>query len=126
MRMTLAAVAATFALAPAAMAAQDQTQSQAQAQSAAAQGQPVSAQARDEDEAANLMVRRIYVAEPATIVLPSVVMARLSALGYRNLRDFDVERGLYEVEATNPDGREVELEVDPITGAILDIDDNWF
>lgn len=103
-----------------------QAQSQPQAQSAAAQGQPVSDQARSEDEAANMMVRHIYVVEPAGIVLPSAVMARPSSLGYRNLRDFDVERGLYEVEATNAAGREVELEIDPITGAIIDIDDNWF
>jgi hypothetical protein len=72
------------------------------------------------------MVRGIYVAQPTTIVLPSAVMSRLDAMGYRNLRDFDVERGRYEVEATNAAGREVELEIDPLTGAILDVDDNWF
>lgn len=82
--------------------------------------------AKAEDEAANLMVRRIYIHEPATIVLPSAVMARLRTLGYRDLRDFDIERGVYEIEATSPSGQAVELEVDPVSGAIVDIDENWF
>lgn len=122
MRTMLATLAVTALSAVSANAAQPQEQ----APSAAAEGKPVSTEARDEDEAANLMVRGIYVAQPTTIVLPSAVMSRLDAMGYRNLRDFDVERGRYEVEATNAAGREVELEIDPLTGAILDVDDNWF
>ncbi len=79
-----------------------------------------------EDRAADLMIRRIYIETPVEVVLPSAVMTRLRQLGYRNLHDFDIERGLYEVEATSPAGSDVELEIDPISGAILDIDDNWF
>lgn len=87
---------------------------------------PTRAPANSEDEAANVMVRGIYIQQPVTIVLPSAVMARLRTLGYRDLRDFDIERGVYEVEATSPSGQSVELKVDPVSGAIVDIDENWF
>ncbi|WP_089886557.1 PepSY domain-containing protein [Citreimonas salinaria] len=38
----------------------------------------------------------------------------------------DVEWGRHEVEAYAPDGNEVEIEFDPVTGAIMDIFAYWF
>lgn len=32
----------------------------------------------------------------------------------------------YEVEATAPNGEEVEIEIDPVAGRILDIEGNFF
>ena len=53
-------------------------------------------------------------------------MVRLLNLGYTNIHDFDVEWRVYEVEATTPAGEDVEIEIDPITGSILDIDEDFF
>ena len=77
------------------------------------------------DRAAEDMMTAVYVYETVDYLLPSEVMNRLQALGYSNFEDFDVEYGAYEVEATTPDGDEVEIEIDPISGAILDVDEDW-
>ena len=77
------------------------------------------------DEAAEDMMTAVYVYDTVDYLLPSDVMNRLQSLGYSNFEDFDVEYGAYEVEATTPDGDEVEIEIDPISGAILDVDEDW-
>ena len=84
------------------------------------------AEMADADVAAEDMMTSIYVREVPDYWTPSEVVARLSDLGYTNIDEFDVEWGDYEVEAMAPNGNEVEIEVSPITGEILDIDDNWF
>jgi len=78
------------------------------------------------DEAANLMFVEVYGATVPTYVSATDAVARMMDMGYTNIHNFDVEWGTYEVEAYAPDGNEVEIEYDPVTGAILDIDDNWF
>lgn len=92
---------------------------------ALAQGGAVNATPK-EDEAARTMVRSIYVYDPTSVIMPSAIMAKLRTAGYSDIHDFDIEAGIYEVEAKNPAGKDVELKVDPVTGAIVDIDDNWF
>ncbi|WP_230533865.1 PepSY domain-containing protein [Microvirga roseola] len=93
---------------------------------------PAAAQPADEtvlteaDRAANVVIERRYVYDRATTVTPSQIVARLRDLGYRDIHDFDVEYDHYEVEALSPSGEEVELEIDPVTGAILDIEENFF
>lgn len=77
------------------------------------------------DEAARTMVIEAYVAD-TPYQTPSEVVAMLRERGYTEIEDFDVEWGEYEVEATSPRGDGVELEIDPLTGAIIDIDDDWF
>ncbi len=72
------------------------------------------------------MIGTIYVYENMDCKKPSNVISRMKELGYTNIQGFDVEYGQYEVEATTPAADEVELEIDPITGAVLDIDENWF
>jgi len=43
-----------------------------------------------------------------------------------NTHDVVVEWGEYEVEAMSPAGEDVEIEIDPVTGAILEIDEDFF
>lgn len=78
------------------------------------------------DEAAETMFVQVYGdAAPTYTTVPEAI-ERMEAMGYTNIHDFDVEWGVYEVEAVAPDGNEVEIEFDPVSGAILEIEDNWF
>src|SRR6056297_1627353 len=65
-------------------------------------------------------------AETAAETMMGSVYVRGAALGYTDNDEFDVEWGVYEVEATAPNGSEVEIEISPVTGGIPEIDDNWF
>ncbi|WP_206862304.1 PepSY domain-containing protein [Lysobacter changpingensis] len=47
------------------------------------------------------------------------VRARLSAAGYTNVHDVDYEDGIWNAEADDPSGRDVELKIDPATGKII-------
>lgn len=78
------------------------------------------------DEAADLMFVEVYGDTAPAYMTASETIERMQAMGYTNIHDFDVEWGVYEVEAFAPDGNEVEIEFDPVTGAILEIEDNWF
>ena len=80
----------------------------------------------DAEQASERMMGRLYVRELPTYWTPSEVVARLQELGYSQITDFDVEWNHYEVEALAPNGEEVEIEIDPVTGQILDIEENWF
>ena len=81
---------------------------------------------QDADVAADTMMTTVYAREVPAYWRPSEVIARLHELGYTNIDEFDVEWGEYEVEALAPNGNEVEIEISPVTGEILEIDDNWF
>ncbi|TFL19666.1 PepSY domain-containing protein [Jannaschia formosa] len=78
------------------------------------------------DEAAEVMFVEVYGDAVPDYTTATDAVARMEAMGYTNIHDFDVEWGNYEVEAIAPDGNEVEIEYDPVTGAILDVSDNWF
>ncbi|MDG4647918.1 PepSY domain-containing protein [Roseibacterium sp. SDUM158017] len=78
------------------------------------------------DEAADVMFVEIYGDAAPAYMTTTEAIDRMMAMGYTNVHDLDVEWGRYEVEAYAPDGNEVEIEFDPVTGAILDISDNWF
>lgn len=106
--MTAAVALSAFLAAPAAAQQNQQTDDMAAA-----------------DEAARTMVIEAYVPD-TPYKTPGEVVAMLRERGYTDLHDFDVEWGNYEVEGTNPGGNDVELEIDPLTGAIVDIDDDWF
>lgn len=77
-------------------------------------------------EAADTMFVEVYGANVPEYVTVSDTIQRLQEMGYTNIHDFDVEWGVYEVEADAPNGNEVEVEIDPVSGAILEIEDNWF
>lgn len=47
------------------------------------------------------------------------VIAKLSAAGFRDFRDMDLEDGIWEVDATRQDGARVELRINGHTGAVM-------
>jgi len=115
-------LAALLAAAPA--IAQDngeQTGDQAETQNGMSEEEAQRAQ-----EAADEMIGSVYVREIPDYWSPADVMDRLNELGYTDIDEFDIEWGYYEFEATSMDGNEVEIEVDPVTGTIVSIEDNWF
>jgi hypothetical protein len=48
----------------------------------------------------------------------SEIQQRLEAAGYRDIDKIEREDNYYEVKATDPDGRRVELKVDPTSGDV--------
>ena len=47
------------------------------------------------------------------------VRAKLAAAGYTNVHDVDYEDGIWNAEADDPEGKDVELKVDPKTGKVI-------
>lgn len=47
------------------------------------------------------------------------VQLQLGAMGYRDLTKIEREHDKLEIEATDPQGRRVEIDVDPVTGDVL-------
>lgn len=50
------------------------------------------------------------------------IASRLQSQGYSNVRDIEFDDGYYDVEATGPDGRNVDLKVHARDGRILNQD----
>jgi hypothetical protein len=78
------------------------------------------------DAAAETMMTSRWTQDVPTYRTPTETIARLEELGYSEIEEFDVEWGVYEIEAVAPNGNEVEVEISPETGQILEIEDNWF
>ena len=47
------------------------------------------------------------------------VRAKLAAAGYTNVHDVDYEDGVWNAEADDPAGKDVELKIDPRTGKVI-------
>ena len=47
------------------------------------------------------------------------VRAKLAAAGYTNVHDVDYEDGIWNAEADDPEGKDVELTIDPKTGKVI-------
>ncbi|MCE7033041.1 PepSY domain-containing protein [Lysobacter sp. GX 14042] len=47
------------------------------------------------------------------------IRARLDAAGYTRVRDVEFDDGLWEAEAVDPQGRKVELKLDPESGEVI-------
>ena len=47
------------------------------------------------------------------------VRAQLAAAGYTNVHDVDYEDGIWNAEADDPAGKDVELKIDPTTGKVI-------
>lgn len=47
------------------------------------------------------------------------VRARLAAAGYTNIHDVDYEDGVWNAEADDSSGRDVEIKIDPVTGKVI-------
>lgn len=52
------------------------------------------------------------------LTIPQVIQ-RLESSGYRDFEEVDRESDSYEVKATDPEGRRVEIYVDPVTAEVL-------
>jgi uncharacterized membrane protein YkoI len=47
------------------------------------------------------------------------IRAQLAAAGYTHVHDVDYEDGIWNAEADNPEGKDVELKIDPDTGKVI-------
>jgi uncharacterized membrane protein YkoI len=47
------------------------------------------------------------------------VRAKLAAAGYLNVHDVDYEDGIWNAEADDPQGKDVEIKIDPKTGQVI-------
>ena len=47
------------------------------------------------------------------------VRAQLATAGYTNVHDVDYEDGIWNAEADDPAGKDVELKIDPTTGKVI-------
>ena len=47
------------------------------------------------------------------------MQAKLAAAGYTNVHDVDYEDGIWNAEADDPEGNDVELKIDPVTGKVI-------
>jgi len=47
------------------------------------------------------------------------VRAQLAAAGYTNVHDVDYEDGIWNAEADDPEGKDVEIKIDPNTGKVI-------
>lgn len=62
---------------------------------------------------------RVYPEEQVANLSEADVRARLAAAGYTNVHDVDFEDGIWNAEADDPAGKDVELKLDPATGKVV-------
>jgi uncharacterized membrane protein YkoI len=62
---------------------------------------------------------RVYPEEQVANLSEADVRARLAAAGYTNVHDVDFEDGIWNAEADDPAGKDVELKLDPATGKVI-------
>ena len=61
----------------------------------------------------------IFPDEQVANLNEDTVRAKLSAAGYTNVHDVDYEDGIWNAEADDPAGKDVELKIDPATGEVI-------
>ena len=61
----------------------------------------------------------VYPDEQVANLSEADVRARLAAAGYTNVHDVDYEDGIWNAEADDPQGKDVELKIDPRTGKVI-------
>ena len=52
------------------------------------------------------------------------VRAQLAAAGYTDVHDVDYEDGIWNAKADDPQGKDVELKIDPATGKVIGTEKN--
>lgn len=62
---------------------------------------------------------RVYPEEQVANLSEADLRARLAAAGYTNVHDVDFEDGIWNAEADDPAGKDVELKLDPATGKVI-------
>lgn len=65
---------------------------------------------------------RVYPDEQVANLSEADVRARLAVAGYTNVHDVDYEDGIWNAEADDPAGRDVELKIDPKNGRVIGAD----
>jgi len=61
----------------------------------------------------------VYPDEQVANLSEADVRAKLAAAGYTNVHDVDYEDGIWNAEADDPQGKDVELKIDPKTGKVI-------
>ena len=61
----------------------------------------------------------VYPDEQVANLSEADVRARLAAAGYTNVHDVDYEDGIWNAEADDPTGKDVELKIDPKSGKVI-------
>ena len=68
---------------------------------------------RDDDD------QRYVTSDMANWLSMEAITEKLSAAGYTDIDDIEVEHGLFEVDARDPEGNRVELKINPVTGDVI-------
>jgi uncharacterized membrane protein YkoI len=61
----------------------------------------------------------VYPDEQVANLSEADVRAKLAAAGYTHVHDVDYEDGIWNAEADDPQGKDVELKIDPKTGKVI-------
>ena len=61
----------------------------------------------------------VYPDEQVASLNEASVRAKLAAAGYTNVHDVDYEDGVWNAEADDPAGKDVEVKIDPKTGEVI-------
>ena len=61
----------------------------------------------------------VYPDEQVANLSKADVRAQLATAGYTNIHDVDYEDGIWNAEADDPEGKDVELKIDPKTGRVI-------
>ena len=61
----------------------------------------------------------VYPDEQVANLSEADVRAQLAAAGYTNIHDVDYEDGIWNAEGDDPEGKDVELKIDPKTGKVI-------
>ncbi|GAB3359636.1 PepSY domain-containing protein [Lysobacter tyrosinilyticus] len=61
----------------------------------------------------------VYPDEQVANLSEADVRAKLATSGYTNIHDVDYEDGIWNAEADDPQGKDVELKIDPKTGKVI-------
>lgn len=61
----------------------------------------------------------VYPDEQVANLSEADVRAKLAAAGYTNVHDVDYEDGIWNAEADDPQGKDVEVKIDPKTGKVI-------
>ena len=62
---------------------------------------------------------QVYPDEQVATMGEADIRAQLAAAGYTNVHDVDYEDGIWNAEADDPQGKDVELKIDPDTGKVI-------
>ncbi|WP_342316194.1 PepSY domain-containing protein [Lysobacter sp. FW306-1B-D06B] len=78
-----------------------------------------SAQGASVDVRLDAKTGQVYPGKQVANLSEADVRARLSAAGYTNVHDVDYDNGIWNAEADDPAGKDVELKLDPATGKVI-------